>query len=147
MIVQTVSSRQRVAALVGIIGAAVVVAGTFVGWVRADVLGFGVRSGNGWNNVMGEVSWGPLFTLIAVAVALCLAPALASVRSEPALMFAGGAAALSVALAVYQLWDISRGAEGVDTTLLVGTPLILAGSLLAAGGSLLSARGTRSAIV
>ena len=84
--------------------------------------------GNGWTNLVGETSWGPLFVLIAVVIAMCLAPAVVGVRSDPALMLAGGASALSAALACYQLLDIMSGIGGATTTVLAGTPLLLAGS-------------------
>ena len=120
----------RAGAVVAIVAAAGVAASTFLPWVRVDIEGLGLRSGNGWTNVVGGTSWGPLLVFLAVVAALGAAPAVANVRSASATVVAVVASATALLVAVVQLVDVVRSHGGVDASPRYGVVALVASALL-----------------
>ena len=127
---RSVAPAARAGAVVAIVAAAGVAASTFLPWVRVDIEGLGLRSGNGWTNVVGGTSWGPLLVFLAVVAALGAAPAVANVRSTSATVVAVVASATAVLVAVAQFVDVVRSHAGVDASPRYGVVALVASSLL-----------------
>jgi hypothetical protein len=135
--------RRRVGGAVAAIGGATVVAGTFADWVRADVLGVGIRSGTGWENIRGHVADGPVIAAIAAVVVIVGMTFVFDLESRIA-RAAGIVAALAViAFSIYEIADIEASRQGVDTSLQAGIWVMVAGALLALVGLLVTLGGGR----
>jgi hypothetical protein len=64
---------RRIALGLMALGGIAVVVGSFLPWVTADILSMGIRTGSGWVNVQGNLSYGPaLATVGTVLVILAL---------------------------------------------------------------------------
>lgn len=146
MTLTTVTARQRIAAVVAVIGAAAISAGTFVPWMRVAVLGAGERSGNGFNNVLGATTWGVPLLVAALIVAVGAAPAIAGVRS-PVAMFAVAGSAIALAVGAWQLVDVFGSRPGYEISPGPGIVVLLVGAAVALAAAIVVSRSVRPATV
>jgi hypothetical protein len=120
-----------------------IVAGTFLDWVRADIVGEGIHMGSGWSNVSGSVADGPLIAacgaLVAVWGAITIAGSITG-RWVLAGFIASGAATAFVA---YEIIDLATPSPDVQTELQIGVWVMVAGCALGLLGALIAAFATR----
>lgn len=127
-------SRRRFVALLLVLCGAAVVAGSFAGWVRADIIGEGIRDGSGWRNVQGEVADGPWFAVLGAVLVLVGMFALFGFVGR--WRWTAAAAGIgAVVLGIVEVLDITSPGPGVTTELLGGLWVVIAGGAL---GALLS---------
>ena len=132
--------RRRIGAMLMVLSGATIVAGTFAGWVRAEITGAGMANGSGWRNVHGEVAHGPwIATLGAVVVFVGVVALLTWAGRWRWLAVLASVGAL--ALGVLEMVDIANPGPGVRARLLgglwavvVGGGAALAGALVLPGG-------------
>jgi hypothetical protein len=133
--------RRRVGGAVAAIGGATVVAGTFADWVRANLLGVGIRTGTGWENIRGHVADGPLIAAVAAVVVIVGMTFVFDLDSRIA-RAAGIVASLAVlAFSIYEIADIEATRRGVETSLQAGIWVMVAGAVLALVGLLVTLGG------
>ncbi|MFN8053471.1 MAG: hypothetical protein U0Q22_18670 [Acidimicrobiales bacterium] len=142
-----VTGWQRAGAAFAAFGAAVVTLGTFLPWYVIDVLGYGRRAGNGWNNLVDDRSWGPTLLILAVAAAVSVAPTIAGMRWSVPRVAAIGAGVLLLGTVGYQFVDILGGRPGISVTIEGGPFVMMSGSLMVFIGAVLTARRSRPANV
>ncbi len=139
-----VSSSARFGAALLVLGGLGLVAGSFMDWVHADIVGVGVRAGSGWSNVQGNVADGPVIALlgavlvIAGSLAWALGPALW--RSIVAIVVALAAAGV----VVYEINDLTKDRVGITTTLQAGVWVMAAAAALAFVGAVVVAASRRT---
>ena len=117
--------------VIGVLAGTLLVASSWMTWVTADIRGAGLRNGNGWQNVYGNLSLGPIVALIGLAVAVASALVAVDVarRGSRAVLAVGCVAA--VGLLIWELVDISTPGRGVTSSIGAGIWTMLAGSILA----------------
>ena len=129
----------RIAAgVIATLGGLLIVAGTFLDWVRADIVGEGIHMGSGWSNVSGSVADGPLIAacgaLVAVWGAITIAGSITA-RWVLAGFIASGAA---TAFVVYEIIDLATPSPDVQTELQIGVWVMVAGCALGLLGALIA---------
>ena len=118
---------RSVAVAVLALGAAVAIAGTYLTWVTADIRGLGIRAGSGWNNVVGNVSYGPLVAFpAALAVFGCMGLLVVGWSRRWIWVIVAGLLGATAALIV-QFVDISSPGRGVSAEFGVGMWVMVAG--------------------
>ena len=127
--------RRRICGVLMVLSGAAVVAGTFAGWVRAEIIGEGIRNGSGWRNVHGEVAHGPWIATLGTVVVSVGAVALVA-RVGRFRWFAALASAGALALGVLEMVDIANPGPGVSAQLLGGLWAVVVGGGLALVGAL-----------
>ena len=130
------SARGIAAGALVILGSCAVVLGTFLGWVRADIPGVGIRAGNGWNDVYDHASFGPGLTFAALVAAVLAAVAVGGYRTwivrGPAIL----ASLVALGLAIYQQVDIGHPGAGVTASRGPGLWVMIAGAAVCVLASL-----------
>jgi hypothetical protein len=127
-----------------VLGGLALVAGSFMDWVHADIVGVGLRAGSGWSNVQGSLGDGPLIALlgavlvIAGTLAWALGPAVW--RSVVAIVVAIAAGAV----VAFEVSDLTKARVGITTTLQAGIWVMLGGVLVAFVGAIVVALGKRT---
>jgi hypothetical protein len=127
-----------------VLGGLALVAGSFMDWVHADIVGVGLRAGSGWSNVEGNLGDGPLIALlgallvIAGSLAWALGPALwRSVVAIVVVIAAGGVVA-------FEISDLTKTRVGITTTLEAGIWVMVGGVLFALVGAIVVALSRRT---
>lgn len=128
------SSRNTLAGLLVLLGAAVVAVGSFLTWVEVN-RGAGVETGTGWETVNGEMGDGPLVVGVAVITAALGGVMLSGQRSMVIKLLALIASLAALGITIYELLDVSRAEFPANAGL--GLWLMLGGSIAAVVGSLL----------
>jgi hypothetical protein len=127
-----------------LLGGLALVAGTFMDWVHADIVGAGIHAGSGWSNVQGQVGDGPVIAILgaalAVAGAVMFAVGLRTRGRVLTLFIALGAAAM----VVYEYVDLTRHRVGITTTLQAGVWVMAAGSALGLIGAVVGMAARRT---
>ena len=104
---------------------------TFLTWVTATPDGAVTKTGNGWTNVRGNVSWGPLVALLAVVIACSAAAALLDRRPARALTVGLVTSIASLVVAFGQVIDIVTADSVVEAQIGLGIWLMLAAAAMA----------------
>lgn len=128
------SSRNTLAGLLVLLGAAVVAVGSFLTWVEVN-RGAGVETGTGWDTVNGEMGDGPLVVGVAVIAAALGGVMLSGQRSMVIKLLALVASLAALGITIYELLDVSRAEFPANAG--IGLWLMLGGSIAAVVGSLL----------
>jgi hypothetical protein len=139
-----VASSARFGAALLVLGGLALVAGSFMDWVHADIVGVGLRAGTGWSNVQGRLGDGPIIALlgallvIAGSLAWALGPALwRSLVAILTAIVAGG-------IVGYEISDLTKDRVGITTTLQAGVWVMVAGAALALVGAVVVALSRRT---
>ena len=115
--------------------------------LTAERLGYGTFAGNGWDDLEGTLSWGPLVAIFGVVLAVSMSMAVVGVRrvAFPAFVVS----LFSATLALWQWVSIGRlsadvtGQSGLGLAVWLGTALVgLATSLVVAGANQISGERT-----
>lgn len=102
------------ASLVGTIAGIFLCASSFMKWVTAEIVGYGSFSGNGWDDLDADMSWGPLISLWGIIIAISFALALVGYSGVKAGRTATLVALLALGMASWQWSTITR--LSADTT-------------------------------
>jgi hypothetical protein len=139
-----VASSARFGAALLVLGGLGLVAGSFMDWVHADIVGLGLRAGSGWSNVQGNLGDGPVIALlgallvVAGSLAWALGPAVW--RSIVGLVVAIGAGGI----VAYEISDLTKARAGITTTLQVGIWVMLGSAVVALIGAIVVALSRRT---
>ncbi len=134
-----------VAGVIALVGGLLLVAGSFLDWVQADIVGEGIRVGSGWSNVSGEIADGPLIAGLGAIVAIWGAITLAASITGRWVLAGFVAAGAATAVVVFEIVDLTSPTGGVETELQAGVWVMVAGCALALVGAVIAAFAVRAA--
>ena len=138
----TDAARRTIGGLAVGLGGLMLVAGSFMPWVRADVSGQGIVLGSGWDNITGEIGHGPLVAGLGTVLAVVGALAVVGVvirQGQFAVLFS----LLAAGVVVFQIVDIATPSDDIETSFGVGVVVMVAGVVIAFVGSLLCLGGEK----
>jgi hypothetical protein len=127
-----------------VLGGLGLVAGSFMDWVHADIVGVGLRAGSGWSNVAGNVGDGPVIAvmgaLLVVAGSLAWAIGPALWRNLVAILVAFAAGGV----VAYEIADLTKARVGITTTLQAGIWVMVVSVAVALVGAIVVASSRRT---
>ena len=132
------------AGVLGVLGGLMIVAGSFLDWVRADIVGEGIVFASGWANVSGSVADGPMIAALGALVVVWGAVTLAGPITGRWVIAGFVASGSATAVVVYELIDLTTPGPGIQTELRAGVWVMVAGcavGLIAGLVALVSVRG------